>query len=68
MSTLGLSVCQRGLPPDRTQEPGDAPESLQLPLPRAEARGDRGRGWLHQEGVEDSREPAQNLRAGWLPP
>ena len=54
MSTLGLSLCQRGLAPDRTEEPGDAPPRLQLPLSRAEARGDRGRGGLHPEGVEDT--------------
>ena len=68
MSTLGLSLCQRGLAPDRTEEPGDAPPRLQLPLSRAEARGDRGRGGLHPEGVEDTSELAQDLRAGRLPP
>ena len=68
MSTLGLSLCQWGLPPDRAQEPGDAPEGLQLPLPWAEARGDRGWGGLHQEGMEDTPELAKNLRPSRLPP
>ena len=68
ISNLGLSVCQCGLPPDRAPEPGDAPEGLQLPLPRAEARGDRRRGGLHQAGVEDAGKPAQDLRPGRVSP
>ena len=44
-----------------TQEPGDAAAGLQLPLPRAQARGHRGQRGLHQEGVEDATEPAQNI-------
>ena len=68
MSILGLSLCQWGLPPDRAQEPGDAPEGLQLPLPWAEACGDRGWGGLHQEGMEDTPELAKNLRPSRLPP
>lgn len=47
----------------RAAEPGDAIAGVQLPLPRAEARGDRGLGGLHSAGVEDAAEPAQDLGA-----
>lgn len=44
----GVPVRGSGLAADRAAEPGDAAASLQLPLSRAQARGDRRQRRLHQ--------------------
>ena len=57
----GVSLRRSGFSSDRFEEPGDAPEGEQFPLPRAEARGHRRFRRLHQKRVEDAAELAQNL-------
>lgn len=43
----GVFVCGPGLTAHRASQPGDAAEGLQLPLPRAKARGHRGQRRLY---------------------
>ena len=47
--------------PRRSAEPSDAAEGLQLPLPRAEARGHCRLGGLRATRLEKPSEPAQTL-------
>ncbi len=59
----GVLIRWPGLTVDRPEKPGDATQSFQLPLPRAEARRHRRFCGLHKARVENAAKPSENLHS-----